>query len=145
MRILRSESRAMIRLQAVCLSLLLVAGASVGAQAASPIVVSDAYAPPASGSVPVYATITNSGDDADRLLGATSPSATGSELHDAAKGTAALAAIIIPAHGTVTLAAGGPYVTMTGLKAPVAANDLFFARLHFERAGWIVAIVHVHA
>jgi copper(I)-binding protein len=134
----------MVRLQALAGVLLLVVAASATAvRAASPVTVSDAWSHPASGTVAVYASIANSGDVPDRHLGATSPSATGFALYDPAKGTAPVPAIVIPAHGLVTLAPSGPYLSMTGLKADVADGGLFFARLHFERAGWIVAIVHV--
>jgi copper(I)-binding protein len=134
----------MIRLQALLGVVLLVATTpATMVRAESAVTVSDAWAHPASGTVTVYASISNSGDEPDRLLGATSPSATGFALYDPAKGTAAVPAIVIPAHGLVTLAPTGPYLTMTGLKSDVADGGLFFARLHFERAGWIVAIVHV--
>ena len=134
----------MTRLHASIVALALTIAASTsGVRAESAVTVSDAGSHPASGTVQVYASIANSGDEPDRLLGATSPSATGSALYDPAKGAAAVTAIVIPAHGLVTLAPSGPYLTMTGLKADVADGGLFFARLHFERAGWIVAIVHV--
>jgi copper(I)-binding protein len=135
----------MVRLQAVFGIALLVAVAAAGTvgRAEGAVTVSDAWSHPASGTVQVYASIANSGDEPDRLLGATSPSATGSALYDPAKGAAPVSAIVIPAHGLVTLAASGPYLALTGLKSDVADGSLFFARLHFERAGWIVAIVHV--
>ena len=132
----------MIRPLAVPFALLLLVASSLAAGAASPVTVTDPWARPSSGSVQVYATVVNAGDDADRLIGATSPSATGAELHDASK-SAPVAAIAIPAHGSVTLASSGAFVTFTGLKADIGPTDLFFARLHFERAGWIVAVVHI--
>jgi copper(I)-binding protein len=134
----------MVRLQALFGTvLLLIATPATPVRAASAVTVSDAWAHPASGTVMVYASIANSGDEPDRLLGATSPSATGFALYDPAKGTAAVPAIVIPAHGLVTLAPSGAYIAMTGLKSDLTDGGLFFARLHFERAGWIVAIVHV--
>lgn len=134
----------MVRLHASIAALLLIVAASAAVvRAESAVTVSDAWSHPASGTVQVYASIANSGDEPDRLLGATSPSATGFALYDPAKGTAPVPAIVIPAHGLVTLSPSGPYLSMTGLKADVADGGLFFARLHFERAGWIVAIVHV--
>jgi copper(I)-binding protein len=123
--------------------MMLVAASTVGVRAASPVVVADPWAHPASGTAQVYATISNEGDDADRLIGATSPSATGYELHDAAHGATPVAAIVIPPHGSVTFSPTGGYVLFTGLKADLTDGGLFFARLHFERAGWIVALVRV--
>ncbi len=115
----------------------------VPARAASPVTVSDAYANPASGSTAIYATIVNSGATADRLIGAMTPNAASIELRDAAHGAAPVAAIPIPANGTVVLAPGGASLEVVGLKADVAANDAFLARLHFEHAGWVVTIVRV--
>jgi copper(I)-binding protein len=140
--IVRMRENTMMRRAAV-LVLTFLAMTSAGARAASPVVVADAWAHPASGSVQVYATISNEGDAADRLIGATSPSATGYELHDGAHGAAPVAAIVVPPHGSVTFSPTGGYVQFTGLKADLADGGLFFARLHFENAGWIVAIVHV--
>jgi copper(I)-binding protein len=145
MAVWRSERTRMIRLQAMLGAMLLAVAAmpATAVRAESPVTVSDAWSHPASGTVMVYASIANSGDMPDRLLGATSPSATGFALYDPAKGTAAVPAIVIPAHGLVSLSPSGPYLAMTGLKSDLADGGLFFARLHFERAGWIVAIVHV--
>jgi len=132
----------LVRRSAV-LAMMLVAASSAGVRAASPVVVADPWAHPASGTVQVYATISNEGDDPDRLIGASSPSASGFELHDAAHGATPVAAVVIPPHGSVTLSPTGGYVMFTGLKADLTDGGLFFARLHFERAGWIVALVRV--
>ncbi len=133
----------MTRLQLLVFALLMAAATATGVRAATPVVVSAAWSPPATDAARVYATITNDADEPDRLIGVFSPSATGFELHDTLHGTATVPAIVIPAHGTVTLAPGGRYFSLTGLKAPTVADDQFFARMHFERAGWIVAVVRV--
>ena len=131
------------------IALALLVATAAGARAADPtpgpVTVTNAWANPATagGSVQVFGTIANASDDADRLIGAISPSAASGELHDTAKGAAPVPAIVIPAHGTVALALAGDYVTYAGLKSDLPAGGLFFARLHFERAGWLVAIVHV--
>jgi copper(I)-binding protein len=130
------------------IALALLVATAAGARAADPtpgpVTVTNAWANPASagGSVAVYGTIANAADDPDRLIGAISPSAASGELHDA-KSAAPVPAIAIPAHGSVTLALGGDYVSYAGLKSDLVAGGLFFARLHFERAGWLVTIVHV--
>jgi copper(I)-binding protein len=135
------------RTRAVVFALAAWVAATTGARAAGPVAISDAWSNPASagGSVHVYATITNNGDEADRLIGAVSPSATGFELHDLGMkpGATPPAALVIPPHATVTFAPGGDDVTYTGVKTDIAAGGLFFARLHFERAGWVVTIVRV--
>jgi copper(I)-binding protein len=133
----------MNRLYVLALALLTAVATTTGVRAAAPVAVSAPWSPPATDAALVYANITNDGDDPDRLIGAFSPSATGFELHDTLHGTAAVSAIVIPAHGTVTLAPGGRYLSLTGLKAPTVTGGEFFARLHFERAGWIVAVVRV--
>jgi copper(I)-binding protein len=133
----------MLRFRALALSLFLVIAPAATVRAAAPVSVSAAWSPVATDAAQVYATIVNDGDDPDRLIGVFSPSATGFELHDTLHGSATVPAIVIPAHGTVTLAPGGRYVTLTGLKAPTEAGGVFFARMHFERAGFLVAIVRV--
>jgi copper(I)-binding protein len=127
------------------LVLLLGAAAAQRASAATGITVTDAWAKPSSGTGAVYATITNSDATPDRLIGAMTPGAASAELHDSLHGTAAVPAIVVPAGGSVTLAPGGQYVALTGLKADLQANDAVLVRMHFERAGWIVAIVRVRA
>jgi copper(I)-binding protein len=123
----------------------LLAAATVAARADSAVTVTDAWSPPALGLGPVYATITNTGDVPDRLIGAMTPNAASIELHDPTHGAKPVAVIVIPAHATVTLGASGPYLSLVGLKAATAVNDAFLCRIHFERAGWIVAIVRVRS
>ncbi len=133
----------MTRTHVLALALLTAVATTTGARAAAPVTVSAAWSPAATDAAVVYATIANDGDEPDRLIGVFSPSATGFELHDTLHGAATVPAIVIPAHGTVTLAPGGRYFSLTGLKAPTVTGSEFFARMHFERAGWIVAVVRV--
>ncbi len=135
----------MIRRPAGLFVALLFLANSGFALAASPVTVADAWALPSSGAGAIYATIANAGEEPDRLIGATTPNAASVELHDTLHGTTVQPAIVVPAHGSVTLAPGGAYLSALGLKSALQANDALLVRLHFERAGWIVAIVRVRA
>jgi copper(I)-binding protein len=125
---------------------LLFAGLTQGADADPSVVVSDGWTRASlGGSTPIYATISNEGDTAVRLIGVMTPGAKAAELHDPAKGTAPVAAIAIPAHGSVTLAPNGPYIELTGLTDAVQPDGALLVRMHFEGVGWIVAIVKVRS
>ena len=136
----------MIRRMAVPLVAFLFVAVFGLARAASAVTVADAWASPSSESGAIYyATILNAGAEPDRLTAATTPNATSVELRDTLHAATAQPAIVVPAHGSVTLAPGGAYLSVLGLKSPLQANDALLIRLHFERAGWIVAIVRVRA
>jgi copper(I)-binding protein len=137
------------------LFLALLALATLRAASAAPtIAINDAWSRPATGMGVVYATIVNSGTTPDRLTAATAPNAASVELHQSTSSTGAngnvesmhpVTAITIPAGGSVTLGPGGYHLMLVGLKADLTSNDAFLVRMHFENAGWIVAIVHVRA
>jgi copper(I)-binding protein len=134
-----------------------VACAGIGRASAAPsISVTDAWSRPAAstGTAVMYATIKNAAAVPDRLTAATTPSARNVELHqsmssmmngDPVASMHPVDAIVVPAHGSVTLAPGGYHLMLTGLKGDLTANGAFLARLHFANAGWIVTIVHVRA
>ncbi len=128
---------------------LLVLGLFLGAltsaaNADPPVVVSDGWTRPSlGGTASIYATISNEGATPLRLIGAMTPGAKGVELHDPAKGTGAVAALVIPPHGSLTLAPNGPYIQLTGLASDLQPDGALLARLHFEGVGWIVTIVKV--
>jgi copper(I)-binding protein len=123
----------------------LLAAGAVPANAAAAITFDDAWTRPSSGTATVLGTIVNGGPQADRLLGGMTPNATSVELHDAAHGATPVAAIPILANGSVALSATGPSIQLVGLKRDVAAGDAILLRLHFEQAGYIVAIVRAKA
>ena len=122
----------------------------------APIVVSNVWSRPATGTAVVYATIHNNGSLADQLIGATSPVATRVELHKSSQSKMPgmqmsmgnmpmsgsmmsmepVASIPVPAGGTATLAPGG-YHLMLDLRHDIHAGETIPLRLHFAKAGWI--------
>jgi hypothetical protein len=88
-----------------------------------------------------YLTVTNTGDTADRLTGATAGFADAAMLHRSqsdAQGVSSMThvpALEIPAGATVTLAPGGYHVMFLGLKQRLAEGDLLPVTLSFETAG----------
>ena len=129
----------------------LLAFVSLGraADAASPIVVSDAWSRPAIDTGVVYATLVNTGDEPDRLDRVQTAVAKAAELHRsmamaAMKGMPdtgvmsmqPVASIGVPAHGAVKLAPGGNHVMLIGLRHELHVDQTFVVRLHLVRAGW---------
>lgn len=88
-----------------------------------------------------YLTVTNTGTEADRLIGVEVPDVAHAMLHTttvSADGVASmihLDAVEIPAGATVALERGGMHVMMMGLTAPLSAGQMVPATLIFERAG----------
>jgi copper(I)-binding protein len=130
----------------------------------APIVVSNVWSRPATGTAVVYATIANHGTVADKLIGATSPVATRVELHESSEtkmpgmqmsmgnmpmsgsmmSMQPVASIPVPARGTATLAPGG-YHLMLDLRHDIHAGETIPLRLHFARAGWIDTSTYVRS
>jgi periplasmic copper chaperone A len=85
-----------------------------------------------------YFTIRNAGGD-DKLLSVTSPMA-GASLHSTSLDNGVmrmrpLAALDIPAKGTVELKPGGTHVMLMGLKQPLQAGTTLELDLKFEKSG----------
>jgi periplasmic copper chaperone A len=133
-------------------------GAVTGvASAAPPLTVSDAWSRPAIDTGVAYVRIRNAGASGDRLVGARSPVARAVELHRSMSGMGSMngmamndvssmeqvRAIPVPAHATVTLAPGGGHIMLIGLRHDLHAGETFPVQLHFARAGWVNATVHV--
>jgi copper(I)-binding protein len=143
------------------LLLLVIASAGLARATPSTIVVSDVWSRPATGTGVVYATLRNSGSNADRLIAASSPLATHVGLHQSSEtkmsgmsmpmsnssmgnmpmggsmmSMKAVSSIPIPARGTTTLAPGG-YHLMLDLRHDLKAGETIPLSLHFEHAGWI--------
>jgi copper(I)-binding protein len=88
----------------------------------------------------VYMSLTNQGAVADRLLSVTTDAAEMAEIHESVvkDGMAtmpAVAALEIPAGGTVELKPGGFHIMLMGLKAPLKKGDMIMLELTFEHAG----------
>jgi copper(I)-binding protein len=124
------------------------------AAAASPIVVSDAWAratPNGAQTAAAYLTITNKGSTADRLLGGETPAARALQVHEMSmtngimhmgevKGGAAIAP-----GASLKLQPGGWHLMLIGLKAPLAAGGQVPVTLRFEKAGTVKLVLPVRA
>ncbi|MHB1109256.1 MAG: copper chaperone PCu(A)C [Devosia sp.] len=88
-----------------------------------------------------FLTITNTGGEADRLVGAASPVAQKVQLHemtmagDVMKMGELENGVEIPAGQTVALAPGGLHIMFMGLKAPFVEGGTVPVTLTFEKAG----------
>jgi periplasmic copper chaperone A len=100
-----------------------------------------------------FAAIRNAGDQADRLLSASTAVADRVELHrmlmdgDVMR-MRAVTAIEVPARTTVSLRQGsadGYHLMLFGLRRPLAAGDRFALTLRFDRAGEIQVEVWVES
>jgi copper(I)-binding protein len=96
-----------------------------------------------------YLTIRNAGP-ADRLLAASTPAAARLELHNVERDGEVMrmrevAAIPVPARGSVTLQPGGLHLMLIGLTAPLVVGDTIPVTLRFERAGEMRVMLAVQA
>jgi copper(I)-binding protein len=107
--------------------------------------------PPKAPTAGGYLTIENSGQDADRLIGAASPIAGRTEIHEMTTkdGTMTMrpveAGVEIPAGGTVALAPGGFHIMFIDLKETLLEGGKVPVTLTFEKAGKIDTFLHVLA
>ena len=97
--------------------------------------------PPGAAAGAGYLTITNDDAEPDRLVGGTSPAVREVQVHEMriengiARMRPVAGGLVIPAHGTVTLAPGGYHVMLIGPKRRLAAGVRVPATLRFQRAG----------
>jgi hypothetical protein len=88
-----------------------------------------------------YMTITNAGDDADRLVSASSPAVDHVEIHEMAVKNGIMTmrpvpgGLPIPPHGSVVLKSGGYHLMMIHPKQPFKAGEVIPVTLTFEKAG----------
>lgn len=88
----------------------------------------------------VYLAITNDGDEAEHLLGTSSPSFDAAEVHesyeeDGVSKMRPVESIEIPAGGTAVLEPGGLHLMLFGAEQALAAGEEFPLVLIFENAG----------
>jgi copper(I)-binding protein len=87
-----------------------------------------------------YLTLTNGTEEADALVGVTSPAAMSVQVHETfadASGMMAMrpiAQLPVPAGGSVELKPGGYHLMLMGLKQPLAAGQTVELTLTFEHA-----------
>ena len=137
------------------IALLLIVGSSGQLRAQAPqgktITVADAWAratPKGSTTAVIYMTAINNGQDADRLLGATTPMAEKVQLHSNTNDNGImkmreLTSIEIEAGKEVALKPGGTHAMLVGLKQPLIAGQSFPLTFEFEKAGKIDVTVSV--
>jgi periplasmic copper chaperone A len=118
---------------------------------AAQIVVSSPWSrptPPVATVGVAYMTITNHGNSAERLVGASSTAAARVEVHETTMENGVMrmrpvADLEIMPHETVTLSPGGMHIMLLDLAAPLIAGERFPLALEFERAGEITVEVTV--
>lgn len=88
-----------------------------------------------------FMTITNTGSEDDRLIGAASDVAGASQVHemklegDVMKMRALEEGVVLPAGETVTLAPGGLHIMFMGIEQPFVEGECVEVKLTFEKAG----------
>ncbi|MFA5963123.1 MAG: copper chaperone PCu(A)C [Sphingomonas sp.] len=98
-----------------------------------------------------YLSITNSGDQPDKLIGATSPYAKTVILHSMTMDGGIMrmrpvkGGLVIPAKGKVALDPDGYHLMFTGLKGQFVEGAMVPATLRFERAGSVTVQFKVEA
>ena len=114
------------------------------AQAAEAIVVTGAVSRATPAGAPTgigYMTITNDGNDADRLVSASSPAVDHVEIHEMAVKDGIMTmrpvpgGLPVPPHGSVVLKSGGYHLMLIHPKQPFRAGDVIPVTLNFEKAG----------
>ena len=146
----------MIRVPALCVVVLLaLAGCGEPEHATEAsgkaVSVSGVWARASSGEVgAAYFIIENSGPEADRLLGVTSPAAGRAEIHltqmdDGVARMRKTDAVTLPAGGTVKLEPGGYHVMLMGLTDGLKEGGEIELTLTFEKAGETTVIGKIMA
>ena len=108
-----------------------------------------AATPPGVTSAAGYLTITNEGEEDDRLLGGEVGFAEDVEMHetsvvdDVARMREKEDGILVGAGQTVVLEPGGSHLMFTGLAAPLVDGERLDATLRFERAGEVPVVFAV--
>jgi copper(I)-binding protein len=134
----------MTRFQALAVAVVALAAlAAPAAHADDGIVIADAWARATPGKAPTgaaYLTVTNSGAAADRLVGASSPVAATTELHEDKEENGIMKmrpvpALAIPPGQSITFKPGAYHLMLTGLKEPLKQGASFPLILTFEKAG----------
>jgi copper(I)-binding protein len=96
----------------------------------------------------VYLAVVNTGDSADRLIGAETPVAESVELHASVrqgKGVTMrkLGAVEVPSGHSEIFRPGGTHLMLLGLRKQLKEGDSFRLTLRFERAGTVEVSVRV--
>jgi copper(I)-binding protein len=128
----------------VILMLFLSTGARAGEVTAGALSVQDAWARPSIGNAPngvVYLKISNKGDKADKLVGASAAVAKRAGFHATLMEGGVMKmrhsghGIAVPAKGAVELKPGGFHVMLMGLTRKLSTGEKFDIILKFEHQG----------
>lgn len=98
-----------------------------------------------------YATITNSGSEADRLVAASTDASARVEIHEMGMTEGVMkmreieGGLEIPPGETVVLEPGGFHVMFMGLNAPLKQGETIEVTLQFEKAGEIAVMMPIAA
>lgn len=97
-----------------------------------------------------YLTITNQGDTADTLIGATYTKGSSIEIHEMKMDgdrmmMREIGKLTIPPKGKVELAPGGYHLMLMGLKDQLNEGDVLEITLAFEKAGKVKVLFPVKA
>lgn len=139
-------------LLSVLVSTLVLGSAEAKDARAGPLRITGAWSRPTPDGAPAgigYVTITNTGTRADRLVGANSPRAGRTELHNMSFKNGIMemrpvdGGIVIPAGKTVRLAPSGYHVMLIDPKHPFLAGKTIPVTLRFERAGSVTVAFDV--
>jgi periplasmic copper chaperone A len=95
---------------------------------------------PSATSASVYLSMTNNGNEADKLISVTTPIATMAMLHETKiendiASMMHLDSLDIPPKADVEMKPGGLHVMLTGLQSPLKEGDVVTFELQFEKAG----------
>ena len=106
--------------------------------------------PPAAVVAGAYLKVKNNGKESDRLVGASSPVAKETEVHEmhlegGVMRMRAVSGIDIKPGATIALQPGGYHVMLKGLTRPLVEGDKFPLTLSFEKAGPVEVVVKVEA
>lgn len=98
----------------------------------------------------VFMTIENIGDTADRLIGASSPIAEHTDIHNTVNDDGVMRmrpvdAIEVPIAGSAELAPGGYHIMLIGLTEPLKKGSRIPVTLEFENAGTVDVEVTVES
>jgi len=134
----------------LCITSLLVAACVP----AGGLVIKDAFAratPSGAQTGGAFVTIVNNGQEADRLISASSQAAKAVELHETVDENGVMKMVHhpegweIPAGGTLELKPGGKHIMLMDLAAPLEAGKQIQITLNFEKAGAKIIEVPVKA
>lgn len=131
---------------------LCLAGCSKPEEHGASIEVTNAWVRPTIGearNTAAYMTVTNHGDEADRLVAASTPDAMNTQLHqtqmdgDVMSMSAVEGGIEIPANSSVELAPQGMHIMVMGLSKPLQKGETVPFALTFEKAGAVAVSIRV--